>query len=220
MTGSTHGIVDTLIGLPVFQAEWVVWLLLALSLVSIAVMIERAAFYRRHRVNIDGVRAALAEKLAGNDFVGAAGLLQRHDSLATNVVLFGLRDYRKGPDSVEDLIIGATHKEKQRYDRRLGLLATVASNAPFIGLFGTVLGIIRSFHDLSGNLADASTAVMAGIAEALIATATGLLVAIPAVIAFNIFKGQVKAATIDAQLLSRVLLAQLKASADTTEVGP
>ena len=92
----------------------------------------------------------------------------------------------------------------------MSFLATIASNAPFIGLFGTVLGIIRSFKDLSGNISEASSAVMAGIAEALIATAVGLLVAIPAVVAFNYFKGKVKRAMNNTHLLSKVLLSHLK----------
>jgi len=126
-------------------------------------------------------------------------------------VLTGLRAYEKGPESVEDLVAGALGREKARYERRLGFLATLASNAPYIGLFGTVLGIVRSFRDLAANMAEASSAVMAGIAEALIATAVGLLVAIPAVIAFNAFKGRVKSAVTDCQLLARIVLAHLKA---------
>jgi biopolymer transport protein ExbB/TolQ len=211
MGESSHGLVGTLTELPIFQAEWVLWLLLALSLVSIAVMLERALFYRRHAVDIDLLRRQLGELLAKGDFATSASLLERHDSLETNVVLFGLRDFAKGAEAVEDLLSGAAQKERERYDRRLSFLATVASNAPFIGLFGTVLGIIRAFRDLSGNMAQASNAVMAGIAEALIATAVGLLVAIPAVIAFNYFKGKVRAASNNTLLLSKVLLSELKA---------
>ena len=117
--------------------------------------------------------------------------LADHDSLETNVVLYGLRHHEQGPESVEDLLGGASRTERARFEKRLGILATIASNAPFIGLFGTVLGIIRAFKDLAGNMSEASDAVMAGIAEALIATAVGLLVAIPAVVAFNIFKSKV-----------------------------
>ena len=127
-------------------------------------------------------------------------------------MLEGLRAYEKGPESVEDLIAGALGHEKTRYEKRLNFLATMASNAPYIGLFGTVLGIVRSFRDLAANMADASAAVMAGIAEALIATAVGLLVAIPAVIAFNVFKGRVKDAVTSSQLLARILLSELKAT--------
>jgi biopolymer transport protein ExbB/TolQ len=210
-TVQTHGLVTALLDLPIFHAEWVLWLLLALSLLSIGIMIERVIFYRRHRIEIHTLRTKLSELLTKGDFDAAASLLKQQDSLETNVVLFGLSEWAKGPDSVEDLLSGAVPKEKERYDRRLNYLATIASNAPFIGLFGTVFGIIRSFRDLSGNMAEASSSVMAGIAEALIATAIGLLVAIPAVVAFNVFKAKVKGAVNNTHLLSKVLLSQLKA---------
>jgi len=209
---TSGGLVQTLLGLPVFRSEWVLYLLLALSLISVAVMVERWFFYRLHRVDAGRLRVDLTKLLEGGDFHGAAKLLQQHDTLQTNIVLAGVRVYEKGPESVEDLIAGTLGQEKQRYERRLNFLATLASNAPYVGLFGTVLGIVRSFRDLAANMADASSAVMAGIAESLIATAVGLLVAIPAVVAFNVFKAKVKEAVVDGQMLSRVLLAQLKAA--------
>jgi biopolymer transport protein ExbB/TolQ len=208
---STVGLVQTLLGLPVFRSEWVLYLLLALSVVSVAVMVERGVFFRRHKVDAEALRVELTALLAAGNFEAAARILLRHDALATNVVLAGLRSSEMGPESVEDLIAGAFGLEKARYERRLQFLATLASNAPYIGLFGTVLGIVRSFRDLAANMADASSAAMAGIAESLIATALGLLVAIPAVVAFNVFKGKVKDAVVDGQMLSRILLSQLKA---------
>ena len=123
----------------------------------------------------------------------------------------GIKAYELGPESAEELIAGALGKEKARYEKRLNFLATLASNAPYVGLFGTVLGIVRSFRDLAANMADASSAVMAGIAESLIATAVGLLVAIPAVVAFNVFKARVKNSVTDGQMLARTLMSQLKA---------
>jgi biopolymer transport protein ExbB/TolQ len=200
------------LGLPIFRSEWVLYLLLGLSVISVGVMLERWIFYRRRRIDVDKVRDALTKSLAAGDFAAAAALLGKHDSLETNAVLAGLRAYDKGPESVEDLVAGALGRETGRYEQRLGFLATLASNAPYIGLFGTVLGIVRSFRDLAANMAEASSAVMAGIAEALIATAVGLLVAIPAVIAYNVFKGRVKTAVTDCQLLARIVLAHLKAT--------
>ncbi len=210
MNGTNGGLVETLLGLPIFRSEWVLWLLIALSVLSIGITIERWWFYRRRRIDIDSLRTAFIKHLEAGDFEDAAKLLQGQDSLATNVVLTGLQAHAKGPESVEDLIAGALGREKGRYERRLGFLATVASNAPYVGLFGTVLGIVRSFRDLASNMAEASSSVMAGIAEALIATAVGLLVAIPAVVAFNVFKGKVKEAVTDCQMLARVLLSELK----------
>lgn len=205
------GLVGTLVGLPIFEAEWVLWLLIVLSILSVAIMVERALFYSKHAVDSDAIRAELNKLLSAGDYAGAAEYLSKFDSLETNVVLFGLREYEKGPDAVEDLLAGAEQRERLRYGSRLSFLATVGSNAPFIGLFGTVLGIIRAFRDLAGNMADASGSVMAGISEALIATAVGLLVAIPAVVAYNFFMGKVKEKASNGELLSRTLLSQLKA---------
>jgi biopolymer transport protein ExbB/TolQ len=211
MQEQAGGLVGVLLGLPIFHAEWVLWLLIGLSFASVGVMLERWWFYRSHQVEVEVIRDELNRLLDAGDLEKAAAFLGQHDSLETNVVLFGLRDYAMGADSVEELLSGALRKEKARYDQRLSFLATVASNAPFIGLFGTVLGIIRAFKELSGNMAEASSSVMGGIAEALIATAVGLLVAIPAVIAFNIFKSRVKYVADNAYLLTRTLLARLKA---------
>jgi biopolymer transport protein ExbB/TolQ len=208
-----HDIFQRLLSLPIFQASWVLWLLLALSLASIAVMLERAVFYARRRADIHALRHALAAALERQDYQQAARVFEPHDTLESHVLLFGLRDHAAGPDAVEDLLAGALTREKERYDAHLDFLATLASNAPFIGLFGTVLGIIHSFNDLAANTRQASTAVMAGVAEALVTTAVGLLVAIPAVVAFNRFKRRVKTAVGNTQFLSRILLAHLKSVA-------
>ena len=208
----THSntLVQNILDLPLFHAEWVLYLLIGLSLVSIGVMIERFIFYKRRAVDVDAIGRALAKALDAGDMRAAAAGLEKYDALETNAVLSGLRAYERGPESVEDLITGAIGREKARYERRLTFLATMASNAPYIGLFGTVLGIIRSFRDLATDITEASSAVMAGIAEALIATAIGLLVAIPAVIAYNWFKGYVKNATTDCEMLARIVLSNLK----------
>ncbi len=215
----TGSLVQTLLDLPIFESAWVLYLLILLSVASIAVMIERGVFYRSRAVDVDAIKAELTKQLDRGDFEAAAAMLKRHDALETNAVLAGLRAWEKGADSVEDLISGALGREKVRYERRLGFLATLASNAPYVGLFGTVLGIIKSFRDLAANIAEASQAVMAGIAEALVATAVGLLVAIPAVIAYNAFKGRVKRSVVDSEMLARVLLSNLKAEGGGPAAG-
>lgn len=207
----SNGIVGTLMSLPIFEAEWVLWLLIILSFISVAVMVERFLFYKKRSVDADAIRAKLDALLGAGDYAAAAEYLGGFDSFETNVTLFGLQQYERGPDAVEDLLKGAETKEKLRYQARLSFLATVGSNAPFIGLFGTVLGIIRAFGDLSVSMDNAGGSVMAGISEALIATAVGLLVAIPAVIAYNAFAGKVKSIAGNGELLARTLLSHLKA---------
>lgn len=214
MHDQTGTLIQTILGLPIFRSEWVLYLLLFLSLASIGVMLERWVFFQRRKLDSARLRDELSKTLDKGDFEGAAGLLKKHDALETNVVLVGLQAAALGPESVEDLLVGALGQEKARYEKRLNFLATMASNAPYIGLFGTVLGIIRSFRDLAANMADASSAVMAGLAESLVATAMGLLVAIPAVIAYNVFRSRVKDSVTNAQTLGGVLLSRLKA-ADT-----
>ncbi|MCU0662001.1 MAG: MotA/TolQ/ExbB proton channel family protein [Myxococcota bacterium] len=211
MSHSSTGFVGTLMNLPLFQSEWVLWLLAGLSILSIAVVVERVWFYYRHKVDVRDIRSKLSGYLRTGDYQAAADYLSKFDSLETNVVLEGLKDHGMGAEAVQDLISGSAKVERSRYEKRLNFLATVASNAPFIGLFGTVLGIIRAFQDLSGNMAQASDAVMAGIAEALVATAVGLLVAIPAVVAFNVLKAKVGHMADNMHLLTSTLLAALKA---------
>jgi biopolymer transport protein ExbB/TolQ len=211
MSQISHGLIQSLLDLPLFEAQWVLWVLLGMSALSVGIILERLFYYRKHRIDIDSVRNELSNRLEVGDFDGAAKYLEKHDSLETNIVLYGLRKHALGPESVEDLLNGASRTERSKFEKRLSVLATIASNAPFVGLFGTVLGIIHAFRDLAGNMSEASDAVMGGIAEALIATAVGLLVAIPAVIAFNAFKSKVKQLADNAQLLCATLTANLKA---------
>jgi biopolymer transport protein ExbB len=102
-------------------------------------------------------------------------------------------------------------------ERGLAFLGTLGNNAPFVGLFGTVLGIIRSFRDLANNTTQGASAVMAGIAEALVATAVGLLVALPAVALFNYFQRYIRAQVSGAQALTHLVLAYGKSNGTAGE---
>jgi biopolymer transport protein ExbB len=115
-----------------------------------------------------------------------------------------------GPAAVEELKAAAIEQQRARYERRLAFLGTLGNNAPFVGLFGTVLGIIRAFHDLAGNTMQGTQAVMSGIAEALVATAIGLIVALPAVATYNAFTRHVERATSATEVLAHEILAFLK----------
>jgi biopolymer transport protein ExbB len=95
-------------------------------------------------------------------------------------------------------------------ERRLALLGTIGSNAPFVGLLGTVIGIIRAFHALDASGGQASTALMSEIGEALTATAIGLLVALPAVALFNFFQRQIAGRIATAEALGREMLSFVK----------
>lgn len=195
-------------------AEWVLWVLAVLSLLSVAVMIERARFYIRHRVDAHALRNHLIGWLDRGEVDEALSELQSGNrSMESNVLAYGFQNRDRGPRAVEELMAGALARERSRYERFLAFLGTLGNNAPFIGLFGTVLGVINAFDGLRGlDVSDteaAGAAVMGPIAEALIATAVGLLVAIPAVVAFNIFRSRVKRSTSNTELLARTLVAYL-----------
>ena len=203
-------LVETLFNFTLVGAEWVLWLLIGLSVISIAIMFERAIVFLRSRVDFSQLSSNLGSKLDADDLDGAATLLGESKSSEARICLSGLKAISKGPQAVEETIIAATNREKLRLESNLAFLGTVGSNAPFIGLFGTVLGIIKAFHDLSLGSKEGAAAVMSGISEALVATAVGLLVAIPAVVMFNIFQRKVKKALSNSDSLSRVLFAYIK----------
>ncbi len=118
----------------------------------------------------------------------------------------------KGPEAVREVIAGTVERARIDYELRLAFLGTLGNNAPFIGLFGTVLGIIRAFVDLAKNpAATGAGTVMAGISEALVATAVGLFVALPAVVAYNLFQRSLRRSTQRATALGHAAVAFLEA---------
>jgi biopolymer transport protein ExbB len=145
--------------------------------------------------------------------------------------LAGLNEFESGIKSAEEAMAGATARVRLTLERYLAFLGTAGNNAPFIGLFGTVIGIIQAFDKLraseqavreaarraaqTGGGAAAPTfdtgAVMGTLAEALVATAIGLLVAIPAVAAYNYFQRRVKGFLVSTETLSHVVIAGLAA---------
>ena len=199
-------IVEKLLGLTLLGTEWILWLLIVLSVVSIAIMIERFFFFTKMRIDFQSFSNALVKSLIDNDIDSAKRLCESKMSLESQVVLRGLSCRDKGVKAMEESMEGFLIGEKQVLDRGLMILGTLGNNAPFIGLFGTVIGIIMAFKDLASNPAGGPSVVMAGISEALVATAVGLIVAIPAVIAYNAFNRTVKRHYANAEAVMRLIL--------------
>lgn len=203
--------------------DWILWLLLALSVTSIAVMIERLWFFQQNKSCYQTISDALKAAFSERNFDKARQVVGVQRGLAALVVNQALEDVPKGPAAIEDSVRSAIGRERLRYDKRLSFLGTLGNNAPFIGLFGTVLGVISAFQDLGSQLqstdASRNEALMGSIAEALVATAVGLLVAIPAVIAFNYFKGSIRKRIGEAESLSSQLLAGLRGAEHIDKPG-
>jgi len=136
--------------------------------------------------------------------------VSRAKSMEERVLCDALSMYNGGAAAVEEIAMASIIREKQRYERAISILGTVGSNAPFIGLLGTVIGVILAFAELGRNPKGGLEVVGPGISEALVATAVGLLVAIPAVVLFNWFKALLKKRLNDTDFLCRLVIAQLK----------
>jgi biopolymer transport protein ExbB len=193
-------------------SRWVLWLLIGLSLAALAVMFERLWFFMQERTPPRLIASAL-DALRKRGPAEAAKLLVGQRSMEVVVVRSCLERASEGAEAVEEHRVAIVEQERQRYEKRLAFLGTLGNNAPFIGLFGTVLGIIRAFHDLAGTSLQGTQAVMTGIAQALVATAVGLIVALPAVATYNAFVRHVETAASSADSYAHEILAVLRAPA-------
>lgn len=191
-------------------AGWVMWLLLALSVLVVAIAIERAIVLVLTRGDIAALRRDVARALGRGDLVAARSFVLRSRTVEAQVLAAGLGALPRGAAAVEERMASEAQLARLVLERRLAVLGTVGSNAPFIGLLGTVIGIIRAFHALDAAGGQVSTALMSEIGEALTATAIGLLVALPAVSLFNFFQRQIASRIARAEALGREMLSYVK----------
>ncbi|MFO0594755.1 MAG: MotA/TolQ/ExbB proton channel family protein [Myxococcaceae bacterium] len=186
-------------------AKLVVITMSLMSLASLLVMFERIVVYMRSGSESVAFAEKMAKLLANGDVAAAAasGIKDNVGHLGRTINA-GLTAFKLAPankevavDSVARALERQAAREVQSFKRGLGVLATVGSTAPFVGLLGTTMGIVNSFQQMANSGSGGLGTVSAGIAEALITTAFGLLVAIPAVMAFNFLQGWVDARSVD-----------------------
>jgi biopolymer transport protein ExbB/TolQ len=199
--------------------EWVMVLLLALGLGSLILMLERWLFYNRRKVDAERLAQQITQALRDNNREAALAATHGQLGIEATVVAHGIAHLDMGAAAVEEMVQGKIQTERIAYERYLSFLGTLGNNAPFIGLFGTVLGVVGAFGELSnlGEGVDRARAIMGSISEALVATAAGLLVAIPCVIAYNYYKRLIATRAAQADALSHILLAHLKARSESEE---
>jgi biopolymer transport protein ExbB len=192
-------------------AESILWLLLFLSVLSVGLIFERFFALRSVRVASDKTKERIREVLQSNNLGDIEEISKDRDTLEGRALMYGLRHVKeKGISGLEEIFNTYALIERPILERYLNFLATIGANAPFIGLLGTVLGIMKAFNDLALNQTADNRVVMAGIAEALVSTAVGLVVAIPAVMAFNYFQKQVKGALQSLDSVREICIAYAK----------
>lgn len=199
-------------------AGWILWFLGLLSAASLALAAERWLYLRRRGGDLEALARKLDGDLAAGAFDKARAMLADSPAVAARVADAGLRLANRGSAAAEKAMQSATALERTRLERGLAFLATVGNNAPFLGLFGTVVGVIHAFEEL-GHAAPghgataagqvASQAVMASIAEALVATAVGIFVALPSVALYNYLQRRVASLLAGTDVLTNLVLAYI-----------
>lgn len=169
------------------------WILLLLSITVVAIVIERLVFFASQHGDTKGLLKAIGDKISADDLNGAIKVCQANKGMLPRILEFGLLRGEKNRADITDALSIALMEHLNALERNLGVIGTIAVIAPFVGLSGTVLGIIRAFQDIALKGNSTPAVVAAGVSEALITTFAGLVVAIVAVIFFNYFKSRIKA---------------------------
>ena len=175
------------------QGGVVMIILIIMSIIAVAIVIERLYTFSQQHGDSKGLLRQLGQKIAADDMAGAIKICQANKGMLPRILEFGLRRGEKNRADITDALSIALMENLNSLERNLGVIGTIAVIAPFVGLFGTVLGIIRAFQDIALKGNSTPAVVAAGVSEALITTAAGLFVAVIAVIFFNYFKTRIKA---------------------------
>lgn len=174
------------------SANFILYFMGFLSVVSFAIIIERYIAMRKISANSKEIGKKFKEVIETQDTQKVVALASFENAIEGRALKYGLNHIAKNSaDGLDELFSSFKNMEKPKLEGNLYILGTIASNAPYIGLLGTVMGIMKAFNDLGNAPGQGNEVVMAGIAHALVSTAIGLALAIPAVIAFNIFQKKV-----------------------------
>lgn len=189
----------------------VLWILLILSILSIGMILERYFALKKVASESTKIRARIKLALQSNSLEDVEDLARDPNTLEGRAAGYALKHMKEsGSKGLEQVFNTFALTERPDLEKFLGFLATVGSNAPYVGLFGTVLGIMKAFNDLATTPEAGQQTVMAGISMALVATAAGLFVAIPAVAFYNYYSKQVKSIFQNLESVKELCLAYAK----------
>ncbi len=204
-------ITDKIFAIAHLADQVILILLLILSIVSIGIILER--FFTLRRISAESLRVRQRIRLAlqSNSLDDFEDLAKDVHSIEGRAASYGYKHVKDaGSKGLQEVFNTFVLTERPEVEKHLGFLATIASNAPYIGLLGTVLGIMKAFNDLAQSSDAGQQTVMAGISAALLATAAGLFVAIPAVIAYNTYSKKVKTIISSIESVKELCLAYAK----------
>lgn len=183
---------ETLFKIAEASAHGILYIMAIMSVWSIAIMIERFVSLKKIGASSASMASGFRTLIEKEDLGQIEALSATSSSLEARALGYGLNYVKKhGPTGLDELFNSFKNIERPGLEKNLNILGTIASNAPYVGLLGTVMGIMKAFNDLANSPGQGNEVVMAGIAHALVSTAIGLAVAIPAVVAFNLLQKKV-----------------------------
>lgn len=204
-------------------ARWVLWMLVGLSVAALAVILERVLFFVSTREDVSTLRSEANELRARQGVKAVLRRLEQKPSTEARLaaaLLAGEMGEGGEPHRTRlERLTAARALERLRLERGVSFLGTLAAAAPFIGLLGTVIGIIAAFHQLAVSQGRLTGALMNEIGEALVATAVGLLVALPALAAFNTLQRVIHVRLTRAEAFAREALATTSHETDEGFLG-
>lgn len=183
------------------------YILLFCSILSVTILLERIIYYRkRSKTKRVEFMKRIGRALKGGNVERAMEICKDTNAPFSDVVYSGLELNGQTEKEISSAMEREIIIETTKLERYTSIVGTIGNTAVYIGLFGTVLGIIRAFHDIAVAGAGGMAIVIGGVAEALVCTAAGLFVAIPAVIAFNYFIKRVEHFLNDMELCASELI--------------
>ncbi|UCF64661.1 MAG: MotA/TolQ/ExbB proton channel family protein [bacterium] len=196
-------IVDTL------RSSFTMIILMACSVVALTFIFERWLFYKHTSIDADRFYMKIKEAFRNEGIEKAISVCNSSLSPLAAVVKSGLEESDKNTQVAAEMMDAMAIEQRTKLERNLSILGTLGNVAPLIGLFGTVVGIIRAFHSLSVSGSAGPSVISAGIAEALVTTAAGLVVAVPAVVFYNYYLRRVETVMNEIESVSKKVLVLL-----------
>jgi biopolymer transport protein ExbB len=200
-------------------ADWVLLLLIVLSVLSVGVMIDRFLWFRGRDTDTESFNREIRGAFERGELDRLAAKHKDDPAIGVQIALRGLHERERGPKAAAEAMHGERARWRRNADKSLIILGTLGNNVPFVGLFGTVLGVMSAFVELKTNTAEAQANTLDLIAEALASTAVGLLVAIPAVVAYNYFTRRLRLVLGGADECAHQVLALLHGAAYAKAAG-
>lgn len=171
--------------------ELTLWLLTALSILSVAVAVYKLLEFKKWLLATNSAKKFIMKAINENNIPSISSLHKSFVDAEKDPGTLLMFSYLNKPQIMVDVFDSFIISIKSHLESRLGILASIGSNAPFVGLLGTIFGVMDAFNALGASSSEATPAVMLGISKALIATAIGLLVAIPAIVSYNVLRRRI-----------------------------